>query len=55
MSLKEHGSNWTKEINLQAELASLRLDLWQYAHALAMIAGVKVMQEESVNEQPTPI
>ncbi|MEH2102831.1 MAG: hypothetical protein V7K76_24415 [Nostoc sp.] len=41
LSLKDHEHNWTEQKNLRAELESLRLDLEQYAHALAVIAGVK--------------
>jgi hypothetical protein len=41
VSPKEHERNWSEEKQLRAELEALRQDLEQYAHALAIIAGVQ--------------
>ncbi|AFY33552.1 hypothetical protein [Calothrix sp. PCC 7507] len=41
VSPKDHERDWSEEANLRAELEALRQDLEQYAHALAIIAGVK--------------
>jgi hypothetical protein len=41
LSPKDHERNWSEEKQLRAELEALRLDLEQYAHALAIIAGVQ--------------
>ncbi|MDZ7960725.1 MAG: hypothetical protein RMY34_23060 [Aulosira sp. DedQUE10] len=41
VSPKDHERKWSEEANLRTELEALRQDLEQYAHALAIIAGVK--------------
>ncbi len=40
LSPKDHERNWSEELQLRAELESLRRDLEQYANVLAVIAGV---------------
>lgn len=47
LSPSEHEQQWSEEGNLRDELEKLRQDLKQYANALAEIAGVEELLEES--------